>query len=478
MASGTGAAEPATSLDRADSQVDILSSTFTEKCNQVLLSGGDESDRNLQTQSSSVVNQNADTSAPNIGADVSTGPDSWAGDPQNPKNWSLTRKYTIIVLTGTTNIVAAMCVTAFEPALPSIMQDFHSTNDAAASLTVTIYVLGYVIGPLILAPVSELYGRIAVLGPAYALFIVTLVVCGISTVLSEFLIIRLVMGFAAIGFGIVGPAIVADMISEKQRGLAISVLSGGLALGPTLGPILGGHIAENVGWRWIFWTMLIARPYKIFFQSPMVPLFALYTSVLNSYMNILFATLGTVFEFQYSFTPGQSGLAYLGLTAGFLVSMYTIGPYSDRRMATLSAQHAGVRKPEWRLPPLVLGSLLLPAGFLWYGWAMERQAHWIVPILGTVVIAVGTMLSYMPVQYYIVDCFTLYAASAIGAVSIVRSICTAVIPLAANPLYDKLGYGWGNTLLAFIALPFAGFAVLLLRYGERIRTHPRWQPRL
>ena len=76
---------------------------------------------------------------------------------------------------------------------------------------------------------------------------------------------------------------------------------------------------------------------------------------------------------------------------------------------------------------------------------------------------------------YLVDAYTVFAASATGASTIIRSFCAALIPLGANPLYEKLGYGWGNSLLAFIALGGIPVAVLLMKYGERIRTHPRFQ---
>ena len=79
---------------------------------------------------------------------------------------------------------------------------------------------------------------------------------------------------------------------------------------------------------------------------------------------------------------------------------------------------------------------------------------------------------------YLVDTFTLFAASANGACTIIRSLCAALIPLGAPKLYESLGYWWGNSLLAFIALGFVPIAVLLMKYGERIRTNPRFQPTL
>jgi hypothetical protein len=62
--------------------------------------------------------------------------------------------------------------------------------------------------------------------------------------------------------------------------------------------------------------------------------------------------------------------------------------------------------------------------------------------------------------------YTKYAASAIAASSVLRSIAGALVPLAGIPLYDRLGIGWGNSFLAFISLGLGGLALLFCRYGE------------
>lgn len=108
-----------------------------------------------------------------------------------------------------------------------MLRDFGSSSSSLPSLTITAFLLGYVLGPLLIAPMSELYGRVWTLWPAYVLFIVTLVLCGTTSSLTTFIVVRCFMGFAANAFVIVGPAIVADIISKDQRGLALSVLLGG-----------------------------------------------------------------------------------------------------------------------------------------------------------------------------------------------------------------------------------------------------------
>ncbi len=68
-----------------------------------------------------------------------------------------------------------------------------------------------------------------------------------------------------------------------------------------------------------------------------------------------------------------------------------------------------------------------------------------------------------------IDAYPKYASSAIAASSILRSLAGALLPLAGNPLYDRLGLGWGNTLLAFLALGIGMLPLYFNKYGEGIR---------
>jgi hypothetical protein len=81
----------------------------------------------------------------------------------------------------------------------------------------------------------------------------------------------------------------------------------------------------------------------------------------------------------------------------------------------------------------------------------------------------------MTVSTYLVDAFTIYAASAMAANTVFRSLAGAMLPLAGPKMYDALGLGWGNSLLGFIALALCGLPVIFWLYGERIRTSKRFQ---
>lgn len=166
-------------------------------------------------------------------------------------------------------------------------------------------------------------------------------------------------------------------------------------------------------------------------------------------MYILFTTFTSVFENIYGFNAGQAGLAYIGLGLGFAVGQFTVGYFSDRHVQRQRARF-GTTRSEDRLPPMAVGVFLIPIGFVWYGWSAEFRTPWIVPIAGTFFIGVGIYYVNLVTQVYLVDAFTIYAASAASAEPCLRSAFGAVLPLAGPPLYARLGMGWGNTLLAFV----------------------------
>jgi MFS family permease len=214
------------------------------------------------------------------------------------------------------------------------------------------------------------------------------------------------------------------------------------------------------------------RPFKLM-RTPVILYATFVCSIANSYLVFSLATLGTSFQEQYGFSASQSGLTYLGMTVGFTISQLTAGSLSDGYLRRKTRNGELPAKPEYRLPILMIGAVLLPTGFIIYGWGLQYKVHWIVPIIGSAFISLGVMYNFMPVQMYVVNSFTIYSVSATGAVGIIRSIITTVFPLAGDPLYASLDYGWGNTLLAFLALTSLPMALIFLKYGERWRLkHP------
>ncbi|KAF2967368.1 hypothetical protein GQX73_g6198 [Xylaria multiplex] len=454
----------------------------------------------------------------------------WEGpdDPDNPLNWSSARKTFIIAIVSAVTFNISLVPTIFAPGVPLLLSEFHSESPSLASFVVSAYVVPFAISPLVVAPLSELYGRNIVMNTANFAFLVFTIVCAVSNGIALFLVFRVFQGVAGCVPLVLGGGMIGDLVPPEKRGRALSGWQLGPLLGPVIGPVAGGYIAQNVGWRWLFWLVVILsgiltllyllipetyhptllarkaarlqkedggriyiaagstrstarelllrsiiRPMKMLIKSPIVLILSLQLAVVYGYVYILFTTFIFVFEDQYQFKAGAAGLSYLGLGVGFLIGLAGTGLTSDY-IAKKEAE-GGEIKPESRLAPLLLGVLLVPAGLIWYGWAAEYKVHWIVPIIGTSLIGTGTNLVWIPIQSYLIDAFTIYAASALAANTVVRSIFGVVLPLAGQPLYDKLGLGWGNTLLAFIALATAPLTWLIMKYGQRIRLHPRFQ---
>lgn len=138
----------------------------------------------------------------------------------------------------------------------------------------------------------------------------------------------------------------------------------------------------------------IVRPTKMLFLSPVVFLLSLYVAIIYGYLYLLFTTMTEVFEDQYGFSQGSVGLAYLGIGVGSIFGLFILGAISDRLLKYLSAKN-GVTKPEYRLPPMIPGTLFIPLALFWYGWTADKQLHWILPIIGTAFLGVGMLLAFV-----------------------------------------------------------------------------------
>lgn len=222
----------------------------------------------------------------------------------------------------------------------------------------------------------------------------------------------------------------------------------------------------------------IIRPFKLLFLSPIVAIMSVYVALVYAYLYFFFTTMSTVFRDQYHWRNEILGLSFTGLGVGSIISVIFFAIVSDRLLKHLAAKSGGERKPEYRLPPLLISCVTIPIGLIWYGWSAEKRLHWIMPIIGTGFVGVGQIATFMPVVTYLIDSFPEYAASVSAANTVLRSLGGAFIPLAGPPLYDALGLGWANSLLGFIAMGMIPVTLGLYKYGEGIRTNPKFQVKL
>jgi hypothetical protein len=139
----------------------------------------------------------------------------------------------------------------------------------------------------------------------------------------------------------------------------------------------------------------IVRPTKMLFLSPIVFLLSLYVAVIYGYLYLLFTTLTDVFEGQYGFSQGTVGLVYLGIGVGSMVGLVMVGATSDKLLKYLTEKNGGVAKPEYRLPPMIIGAWFIPLALFWYGWTADKKEPWILPIVGTAFLGVGMLIAFV-----------------------------------------------------------------------------------
>lgn len=147
--------------------------------------------------------------------------------------------------------------TIFAPGVPALLQEFGVTNTSLASFVVSIYILGFCVGPLFLAPFSELYGRMPIIHLSNVLFLIFSIACAVSINFGMFIFFRLMQGVSACPPLTLGGGMISDLMIPTERGKALSIWAMGPLLGPVVGPVIGGYMNETIGWRWTFWFTAI-----------------------------------------------------------------------------------------------------------------------------------------------------------------------------------------------------------------------------
>jgi multidrug resistance protein len=326
-----------------------------------------------------------------------------------------------IGLVAAITFLSPLASSIFAPSIPFVSADFNNTSQILGSFAVSVYVLGFAVGPLILSPLSEIYGRCIILNISNVFFCAFTLGCALAPNLGGLIAMRFLSGFGGSACLTIGTGVIADMFEPAQRGKAVALYSMGILFGPILGPICGGFIAQRAGWRWDMWVVLIAgglmtvglivfnketyhsflleqktrklrkelnrpelqntmtfdkdaaakspaavlkngiiRPLKMLTKSPIVLLCSLYMSFLFGLLFLLFTTITSVFIRTYGWSPEITGLAYLGIGIGNFIGIGFVAKTSDATIVRLAKKNKGVYEPEMRLPLCVFFGMLIP----------------------------------------------------------------------------------------------------------------------
>jgi hypothetical protein len=135
----------------------------------------------------------------------------------------------------------------------------------------------------------------------------------------------------------------------------------------------------------------------------------------------------------------------------------------------------GTPIPEARLYLAVSGGVFgIAGGMFTYAWTSYTHIPWIAPAIGLAMVGGGSVLVVAGLSDYVVDAYSNYAGSAIGAVVTGENILSAFLPLATMSLYQHLGFQWASTLLALVSLVLSLVPASMFIWGKNIRSRSRF----
>ncbi|OXV08222.1 hypothetical protein Egran_04015 [Elaphomyces granulatus] len=447
-------------------------------------------------------------------------------DPRNPMEFSVVKKWSLTMVVAFGTLAVTMVSSAFSGGIIELIEDFHISAEVA-TLGISLFVLGFAIGPLLWAPLSELYGRQWVfLGTYMVLTIFSCAAAGAPNTAS-LLIFRFIAGsFGSSPLTNAG-GVIADMFPASHRGLAMAFFAAAPFLGPTLGPVIGGFLGMNAGWRWvqgflgifcgILWILgvlvvpetyapvilrsraarlskitgqvyqsrvdvehgglrmkdafvtALSRPWVLLLKEPIVLLLSVYLAIVYGTLYMLFAAFPIVYQRGRGWNQGVGGLAFIGIMVGMAMAIL-YSTLDNRRYVRIQKENDGWAPPEARLPSSLVGSIALPIGLFWFAWANGPSVHWLASVAAGVPFGFGMVLVFLSSLNYLIDAYTIFAASVLAASSVLRSCFGAAFPLFTSYMYNSLGIHWASSIPAFLALACVPFPFLFYRYVEAIRA--------
>lgn len=481
---------------------------------------------------------------------------TWDGpsDPLKPLNWSKGKKWSLVLALGFLTFCVSLSSSIWSTTTTVTAERF-GVSETVMTLGVSLYVLGFALGPLVWGPASEIYGRKAPMFVGTLIFLLMQIPIALAENLPAIFICR----FLASAFGsatlAIPPGMAYDLFVPAERSSSVVIYILMVFAGSCLGPIVGGFIMENpsLGWRWVSWIVLIlgsasvvltlfvfpetyepvllqrkaahlrlsthnwslhakldkhpitlqtlrnnymVKPLHMVVHEPILVTMTVYNALVYALLYLSFLSYPYIFIHQRHWSPGVASLPFLAILLGFLVSCIIMGVYDrafyrprlhrqQQQRSLHHHHHSGTSdidididtdiplNPEDRIPPMLLGSLLLPAGLFWLGWT--TSAPWPAQVLAGLPLGIGIMLVYLSSVAYVIDVYgPLNANSALAVTALGRSLLAAGFPLFADAMYARLGVGWASSLLGGLCVVLVPVPVGFWWWGERVREWSRF----
>jgi len=363
--------------------------------------------------------------------------------------------------------------TVYAPSLPEL-QDFFGVDTLLVNLTISLFTAILALSNFVVGPAADRRGRRAVLLPGLVAFVLGSILCLSATSYSFFLAGRAVQAFGISTALLVAPTVVGDIFPPAERAQAMSVYQTVIFLGPVLGPLLGGVIAQQLGWRWSFALLSVAGAGVWFYNlrclqetKPAVLAAAghslrPFVSVLvnRSARSIILVGLSQFYGYYVFlvflpklltalsvFSTAVKGAMFAPLTAGILAGIY-VGHQWQKR---------------WSRTRILASSSFLIGSNVLVLWLAVFAGALTVPLLVALLLVYGVLLGCsLPVQSTIlVNLFTKDRATAVGAYNFFRFMGAAI-----GPIVGALVEAWFGVHAVILSVAvLLGLSAVALRFS-------------
>lgn len=454
-------------------------------------------------------------------------------DAGNPQMWTTGKKvftyFQICLLTFSIYLGSAIIT----PAEPVFIEIFGVTAQVS-SLVLSMFVLGYGLGPLFFSPMSEVprLGRNIPYMVSFSLFIIITIVTARVQNFPGLVVLRLLQGFLGGPVLATGGASASDLLNFLYIPYGLVFWGAAAFCGPAFGPLLAGFSVPLSSWRWSMYELLIlcgftwillffflpetnadfillnrakrlrkltgnenlrseseikqkdvrflnllgtylTTPFLVTIQDPSIAFMNLYTGLIYGIFYSFFESFPIVYIGIYGYSIGIMGVIFLCVIVACIFGASIYLALTKYHYLPYTMQN-GIGSVEHRLLPGVFAALIAPAGIFIFAWTSRPEISWVVPTIGIVIYLTCVFNITLSIFMYLPMSYPRYAASLFAANAFIRSAVACGAVHFSQPLFNNLGIGRGCSVLGGLTFGCFFGILALWKYGDKLRAKSKF----
>ncbi|KAF2128994.1 MFS general substrate transporter [Dothidotthia symphoricarpi CBS 119687] len=442
-------------------------------------------------------------------------------------------KWMIVAMVALAGFYSPLPANIYFPAIPTLAKAFGKSIDTI-NQTVTVYLVFQGVSPMLWGPISDRYGRRLVYLGCLSILVASSIGLALCPT-DKFWLLLFLRCFQSGGSAstiALGAGVIGDISTSKERGGYFGMFNLGPMLAPVIAPAMGGALSQSLGWRSIFWSIVImvavclvcialflpetlrsiagngslpVSPHSralvpivgrkaareeytpdpsrakakqsvnpfVLFTYPDVIVLLTFTGIVYAVNYTITATISSAFAKIYpQLSQTVLGLCYLPTGAGMIIGSTMTGKMLDWEYARIKSQLGSKFTIEYarlRIMPFYLALFIICV--ISWGWAIEAKAHIAVPLILGVMLgwtSIGILNTTMTLN---VDILQSRSSGATACTNLVRCSLAAILISVIDRMTGAWGHGWTYAFWGAVCVLLLPLMLLEIRRG------PVWRAR-